>query len=77
MAAWKVKKEGGQVIKWKCVLCDAKCETEVKPGLGQRLCKKCLVRHYQTLVQIYKPGGGVRLDEAKRLLEQAKKEVKA
>ena len=65
------------MIKWKCVLCDAKCETEVKPGLGQRLCNKCLLRHYQTLVQIYKPERGVILDEAKRLLEQAKKEVKA
>ena len=65
------------MVKWKCVLCDAKCETEVKPGLGQRLCKKCLVRHYQPLVQNYTPEGGMRLDEAKRLLEQAKKEVKA
>ena len=65
------------MVKWKCVLCDAKCETEVKHGLGQRLCKKCLARHYQTLVQIYKPEGGMRLDEAKRLLEQAKKEAKA
>ena len=65
------------MIKWKCVLCDAKCESEVKPTLGQRLCKRCLVRHYQTLVQIYKPEGGVRLEEAKRLLEAAKKEAKA
>lgn len=65
------------MIKWKCVLCNAKCESEVKPNLGRRLCKKCMVRHYRTLVEIYKPEGGMRLEEAKRLLEAAKKEVNA
>ncbi len=64
------------MIKWKCLLCETKCESEVKPALGQRLCKKCLVRHYKTVVEIYKAEGGFRLEEAKRLLEAAKKEAK-
>ncbi len=64
------------MIKWKCVLCEMKCESEVKPNLGQRLCKKCMVRHYKTLVDIYKLEGGMRLEEAKRLLAQAVKEAR-
>jgi hypothetical protein len=65
------------MVKWKCVICDAKQESETKPGVGQRLCKKCMVGHYRRLVAIYKPEGGMRFEEAKRLLEAAKKEVKA
>ena len=65
------------MIKWKCVICNAKCESETKPTLGQRLCKKCQVGHYQRLVDIYRLEGGMRLDEAQRLLKQAKQEAKA
>lgn len=64
------------MIKWKCSVCLAKRESEVKPVLYQRLCEDCKVSHYKTLVQIYQPEGGVRLEEAKRLLEAAKKEAK-
>ena len=64
------------MIKWECSLCWKKLETEIKPPLIQRLCKPCKVRHYKTLVEIYKHQGGFRLDEAKLLLENAKKEAK-
>ena len=65
------------MIKWKCSLCWEKVESEAKPPLIERLCKPCKVRHYTTLVAIYKSQGGFRLDEAKLLLQQAKKEAKA
>ena len=64
------------MVKWKCVLCETKQESEVKPGIGQRLCPKCKVNHYQRVVDIYRAEGGFRLDEAKLLLQQAKKEAK-
>lgn len=64
------------MIKWECSLCWKKVETEVKPPLNQRLCKPCKVRHYTTLVEIYKPLGGFRLEEAKGLLKAAKEEAK-
>jgi hypothetical protein len=65
------------VIKWKCSLCWEKVESAVKPALIERLCKPCKVRHYTTLVEIYKPQGGFRLAEARLLLKAAKKEAKA
>ena len=65
------------MVKWKCVICDSKCESAFKPGVGQRLCSKCMVGHYKRLVDIYKVEGGFRLEEAKLLLQKAKKEVKA
>lgn len=65
------------MIKWKCLVCDAKQQTEVKPGLGQRLCPKCKVGHYKRLVDIYRPEGGFRLEEARMLLKAAQKEAKA
>jgi transposase-like protein len=65
------------MIKWKCVVCNAEMQTEVRPELGQRLCKPCAVRHYQRLVDIYRPEGGFRLEEAKMLLKAARKEAKA
>ncbi len=64
------------MIRWKCLVCEAKQQSEVKPQIGQRLCPPCKVRHYQRLVDIYKPEGGFRLDEARLLLKQAKEEVK-
>ena len=64
------------MVKWKCTLCWEKVESEVKPPLLERLCKRCKVRHYTTLVEIYKPEGGFRLEEAKRMLAAAKKEDK-
>jgi hypothetical protein len=64
------------MITWRCLVCDAKQHTEVKPVIGQRLCPPCKVRHYQRLVDIYKVEGGFRLDEARLLLKQAKEEVK-
>ncbi len=64
------------MIRWKCLVCEAKQQTEVKPAIGQRLCPPCKVRHYQRLVDIYKVEGGFRLDEAKLLLKQAKEEAK-
>ncbi len=65
------------MIKWKCSLCWQKVESAVKPALIERLCKPCKVRHYTTLVEIYKPQGGFRLAEARLLLKAAKKEAKA
>ncbi len=65
------------MIKWKCSLCWEKVESAVKPALIERLCKPCKVRHYTTLVEIYKPQGGFRLAEARLLLKAAKKEAKA
>jgi hypothetical protein len=64
------------VTKWKCSLCWQNVESEVKPTMIERLCKPCKVRHYTTLVEIYKPTGGFRLDEARLLLKAAKKEAK-
>jgi hypothetical protein len=65
------------VIKWKCLICETKQQSEVKPGIGQRLCLKCKVNHYKRVVDIYRLEGGCKLSEAKLLLEQAKKEAKA
>jgi hypothetical protein len=74
------------MVKWKCVLCDAKCESEVKPNLGQRLCKPCLVVHWKRVVSIYSSAKGIRFEEARVNLaaaeralkaDRAKKEVKA
>jgi len=67
------------VIKWKCSVCLAKRESEVKPVLYQRLCEDCKVTHYTNLVGIYKYSGddGFRQEEARLLLKQAKAELKA
>jgi hypothetical protein len=65
------------MVKWKCSLCWEKVESEVKPQLLERLCKPCKVRHYTTLVAIYKPAGGFRFEEAKMLLKAAQAELKA
>lgn len=65
------------MVKWKCLVCETKQESEAKPAIGQRLCKKCMVSHYKRLVDIYRLEKGFRYEEAKRLLEAAKKEVKA
>lgn len=64
------------MITWKCVVCEAKQSSEVKPSIVHRLCVKCKVRHYERLVLIYKPEGGFRLEEAKMLLKAAKAEAK-
>lgn len=42
------------MVKWKCSVCLAKRESEVKPILYQRLCEDCKVQHYKNLVGIYK-----------------------
>jgi hypothetical protein len=65
------------MVKWRCLMCDAKQQSDVKPQLGQRLCKQCMVGHYERLVAIYKPGGGFRFEEAKLHLKAAKAELKA
>jgi len=67
------------VIKWKCSVCLAKRESEVKPVLYQRLCEDCKVSHYTNLVGIYKYSGdnGFRQEEARLLLKQAQAELKA
>jgi hypothetical protein len=65
------------VIKWKCLICETKQQTEVKPAIGQRLCGKCKINHYQRVVDIYRLEGGCKLSEAKLLLKQAKEEAKA
>ena len=67
------------MIKWKCSVCLAKRESEVKPVLYQRLCEDCKVSHYTNLVGIYKYSGddGFRQEEARLLLKQAQKELKA
>ena len=64
------------MINWKCLVCEAKQRTEVKPDMGQRLCPSCKVRHYQRLVDIYRLEKGARLDEAKALLKAAKEAAK-
>jgi hypothetical protein len=67
------------MVKWKCSVCLAKRESEVKPVLYQRLCEDCKVSHYTNLVGIYKYSGddGFRQEEARLLLKQAQKELKA
>lgn len=65
------------MIKWKCTICWQKVETEVKPELLERLCKPCKVQHWKNVVNIYKPGGGIRYEEAKQKLAAVKKEAKA
>jgi len=65
------------VIKWKCSVCLAKRESEVKPVLYQRLCEDCKVEHYKKLVGIYSVEGGFRQEEARLLLKQAQSELKA
>ncbi len=65
------------MIKWKCLVCEAKQQSEVKPEIGHRLCAKCKIGHYKRLVDIYRPEGGFRLEEAKMLLKAAQKEAKA
>jgi len=56
------------VIKWKCTLCYRNIESEVKPPLLERMCKPCKIKHWKTVVSIYKPGGGIRYEEAKASL---------
>jgi len=67
------------VIKWKCSVCQATRQSEVKPVLYQRLCEDCKVSHYTNLVGIYKYSGdnGFRQEEARLLLKQAQAELKA
>jgi len=67
------------VIKWKCSVCLATRQSEVKPVLYQRLCEDCKVTHYTNLVGIYaySSEGGFRQEEARLLLKQAKAELKA
>lgn len=67
------------MIKWKCSVCLATRQSEVKPVLYQRLCEDCKVTHYTNLVGIYKFGneGGFRQEEARLLLKQAQSELKA
>ena len=67
------------MVKWKCSVCLAKRESEVKPVLYQRLCEDCKVTHYTNLVGIYKYSGddGFRQEEARLLLKQAQAELKA
>jgi len=67
------------MVKWKCSVCLAKRESEVKPVLYQRLCEDCKVSHYTNLVGIYKYSGdnGFRQEEARLLLKQAQAELKA
>ena len=67
------------MIKWKCSVCLATRQSEVKPVLYQRLCEDCKVTHYTNLVGIYKFAneGGFRQEEARLLLKQAKAELKA
>ena len=67
------------MIKWKCSVCLATRQSEVKPVLYQRLCEDCKVSHYTNLVGIYKYSGddGFRQEEARLLLKQAQAELKA
>ena len=65
------------MIKWKCSVCLATRQSEVKPVLYQRLCEDCKVEHYKKVVDIYALEGGFRKEEARLLLKQAQKELKA
>jgi hypothetical protein len=65
------------VTKWKCSVCLATRQSEVKPVLYQRLCEDCKVEHYKKLVAIYSVEGGFRQEEARLLLKQAQSELKA
>ena len=64
------------MVKWKCSICWEKIESEVKPPLIERLCRPCKIRHWTTVVSIYKAGGGIRYEEAKQKLAAVKKEGK-
>jgi hypothetical protein len=46
-------------------------QTEVKPGLIERLCADCNVSHWQKVVDIYTTGDKERLVEAKKKLSAA------
>ena len=59
------------MIKWKCTICWRQMQTEVKPGLIERLCAECNVSHWQKVVEIYTTGDKERLAEAKKKLSAA------
>ena len=65
------------MIKWKCSVCLATRQSEVKPVLYQRLCEDCKVEHSKKLVAIYSVEGGFRQEEARLLLKQAQAELNA
>ena len=58
---------------WKCVICARKMQTDIKPGLIERLCADCRVRHWMKVVDIYTTGDVERLAEAKVKLRAAQK----
>ena len=62
--------------KWKCTICWRQMQTDIKPGLIERLCPDCKVSHWQKVVDIYKTGDAERLAQAKAKLADAKKELK-
>ena len=62
--------------KWKCTICWRQMQTDVKPGLIERLCPDCKVSHWQKVVDIYKAGDAERLAQAQAKLADAKKELK-
>ena len=51
-------------------------QTDVKPGLIERLCPDCKVSHWTKVVDIYKTGDADRLAEAKAKLSAAVKALK-
>lgn len=59
------------MIKWKCTICWRQMQTDVKPGLIERLCPDCNVSHWQKVVDIYTTGDTDRLAEAKKKLSAA------
>lgn len=59
------------MIKWKCTICWRQMQTEVKPGLIERLCADCNVSHWKKVVDIYTTGDKERLAEAKKKLSAA------
>jgi hypothetical protein len=56
------------MIKWRCEVCKAQRQSEVKPDKIKRLCEDCAAQHWRRVVDIYTPGGGDNLAEAKRQL---------
>lgn len=40
------------MIKWKCIICRAHMETEVRPQLRERLCIKCKKQQQRTAAKL-------------------------
>ena len=60
---------------WKCTVCWQKVQTAEKPPLIERLCRKCAVKHWRKVVDIYTNGDPKRLAQAQEKLAAAEEAV--